>query len=465
MKRREFIKAALATGALYTGGGLPGLGRVAQANGFPALANRVLVNIMLSGGPDFRHLLPPPFDSNPDSYGYQYWQARAGAHAIDQASSAYQARWANDYFHVGDGMTEFGILRKCGWLKRMWDAGNVAIVSNAFGGSSRNHAHCQLIMEQGNLTSAPNDTQRPGWGGRLAVYAGGNVVALTRIPEAFAFGPHASNPDQRDGRNVISARDMRQLALYRPGDDVSALSPKRYITRSLQTYYAALQQEMRADSVYHRFVEHERSLREFAEPIEDRLSTVPVPAPIAVLMEGGLSERYLGQQIRNLYDSFVCSDILSQRVASLEISGWDTHKTQRDVIEPKLEDLFGDGKALDVLYQELPDDVLNNTVFVIGGEFGRQLAANGDNGTEHGRGTSILVIGNGVQGGVYGEMFPEEELTRLNDKSPDIIGRTTIDSIFSRVCDWVQPGTGDLVFPDRTLSMIEDGVNLDSIFL
>ena len=66
---------------------------------------------------------------------------------------------------------------------------------------------------------------------------------------------------------------------------------------------------------------------------------------------------------------------------------------------------------------------------------------------------------------VYGEMFPEEELARLNDKSPDISGRATIDSIFSKVCDWVQPGTGDLVFPNRTLSMIEDGVNLDSIFL
>ena len=130
-----------------------------------------------------------------------------------------------------------------------------------------------------------------------------------------------------------------------------------------------------------------------------------------------------------------------------------------------MEDLFGDGKALDVLYQELPPSVLDNTVFVLGGEFGRQLRANGDNGTDHGRGTSILIIGNGVQGGVYGEMFPEEELERLSDSSSDINGRTTIDTIYSRVCDWVQPSTSGLVFPDQTLSMIEAGVNLDALFL
>ena len=441
MRRRDFIKSALATGALYTSGGLPVLGRVAHASGMPALGNRVLVNIMLSGGPDFRHLFPPPFDSKPDSYGFRYWEARAAAHSIDQTSSAYQSRWTNDYFHVSDGPTEFGILAKCGWLKRMWDAGHVAIVSNAVGGTDRNHSHCQLIMNQGNLSTGPNDFGRSGWGGRLASYMAGNVLALTRTPQPFAYGPHPSDPEQHDNRNLVSARNTRQIALYRPGEAESPYSQKAHITRSLHSYYQALKQEMSPDSVYHRFVEHERALREFGEPVEDRLSTVPLPDPITALMEGDLSNPILGEQVRNLYDSFACSDILSLRVASLELGGWDTHRTQRDVIEPKLEDLFGDGKALDVLYQELPVDVLDNTVFVLGGEFGRQLRANGDNGTDHGRGTSILIIGNGVRGGVYGDMFPEEELARLDDDSPDITGLTTIDTIYAKVCDWVQAGS------------------------
>ena len=464
MKRRDFLKAALVTGSLYGTGGLPLFGRVAYASGIPPLGNRVLVNIMLSGAPDFRHLFTPPFNPTPGSYGYEYWAARAGSHSIAQSASAYETRWNNDYFHVSDGITEFGILAKCGWLNRMWEAGNVAIISNAVGGTTRNHSHCKLVMNQGNLSSGPNDFNRSGWGGRLATYAGGNVISLSRIPTPFTFGPDETNPDRHSIRNLISARNMRELGLY----DAEGVSPgwsKSRITRSLHGYYEALSKEMQVSSPYQQLVGHERTLREFGEPIDDRLASLPLPASIMALMDGVLSEKYLGEQIRNLYDSFSCSDILQQRVVSLELGGWDTHRIQRDVIEPKLEDLFGDVKALDVLYQELPANVLDNIVFVLGGEFGRQLRANGDNGTDHGRGTYILVFGNGVQGGIYGEMFPSEELARLGDDSPDITGLTTIDSIFSRVCNWVEYGTSALVFPDLSLSTVEGGVNLDSLFV
>lgn len=280
MRRRDFIKSALATGALYTSGGLPVLGRVVQASGIPALGSRVLVNIGLWGGPDFRHLFTPPYDANPGSYGYHYWRVRAGVHSIGQSSSAYQSRWTNDYFHVSDGPTEFGILARCGWLKRMWDAGNIAIVSNVVGGTDRNHSHCQLIMNQGNLSTGPNDFGRSGWGGRLASYMAGNVLALTRTSQPFAYGPHPSDPEQHDNRNLVSARNTRQIALYRTEDDLSLTSQKMHICRSLQSYYQALNQEMSPDSLYHRFVEHEHALREFGEPVEDRLSTVPLPDPI-----------------------------------------------------------------------------------------------------------------------------------------------------------------------------------------
>jgi hypothetical protein len=62
-------------------------------------------------------------------------------------------------------------------------------------------------------------------------------------------------------------------------------------------------------------------------------------------------------------------------------------------------------------------------------------------------------------------MFPEEELARLDDNSPDITGLTTIDTIYARACNWVQAGAGDVVFPDRSLSLIEGGLDLDSLFV
>ena len=104
-------------------------------------------------------------------------------------------------------------------------------------------------------------------------------------------------------------------------------------------------------------------------------------------------------------------------------------------------------------------------VFVNGGEFGRQLVANGDNGTGHGKGNVIMLIGRGVRGGIYGDMFPKNELERLGGYVPDITGLTTIDSLFSVVSDWVEPGSGAAIFPDLAFSTVEDGVDFGSLFI
>jgi len=458
MNRRHLIKAAMASGVLA---GLPVFGSVAH----PVLRNRVLVDVMLPGGPDFRHLMPPPFE--PDTVGYHHWKVRASAHNISNAPAAWKRRWNQDYFHLSDGQTTFGLLKKAGWLKKMWDAGMVAIVNNVVGGTSRDHAHCQMIKNQGNLSSGPNDFGRPGWGGRLVSVAGGNVLALTPIPLSFCFGPDPQNPEGHSNANVIVVANSRKIRLYHPPPGRENSYPGR-IARSLKAYYAAKRQEMAPNSIYRRFVEMEAQTRFFGEAIEQRLKTMPLPASIEGLFTKGsansLRSKQFGGQIRNLYDSLVCSDIVDIRVASMSFGGWDTHKNQRARIEANLEDMFGIGKAFDTLFQELPVEVADKLVFLIGGEFGRQLKANGNNGTDHGQGTSFFIIGNGVKGGVIGEMFPEGELDRLEKPSPDIRGLTEYDHIFGALCEWVSPGSSRFVFPNQAAAKLEKGVNLSRLF-
>jgi uncharacterized protein (DUF1501 family) len=463
LDRRNFLKTVLATGALYSTGGLPLFGATASAAAFPSPGSRVLANLMLAGGPDMRHLFPPPFDPSPASYGYQFWKSKARAHSIADSSSAWESRWQNDYFHVGDETTTFGILKSCSWLKTMWDTGKLAIICNVVGATTRDHAHCQLVMDQGNLTSGPNDFNRSGWGGRLAGAAQGNVVSLTRTPRRFCRGPHPSDPEKYDNKNLVTARNTRQMALYRPTFPEPVTSTRATIARSLESYYAAKSQELNTDSTYHRFIVLERNAREFGDAVSARLAQVPEPSSLSALYGGTLATPYFGQQIRNLYDSLICSDILRLRVASLELASWDSHKDQRNMIEPKLADMFSNGKGFDTLFSLLPQDVLDNMVLVIGGEFGRQLKDNGDNGTDHGRGNAMIVIGDRVRGGIYGEMFPEEELARLEISSADITGRTAIDHVFGRVSDWITPGAGNLVFPNRGSADLEPGVNLDGL--
>ena len=465
MNRRNFLKAAMASGALYSAGGLPILGREVFADGFANVSQRVLVNLMLGGGPDFRHLLPPAFDVDPTSYGYRYWEAKAGAHSIEPVASAYQARWDNDYFHINDGDTTFGILKSCGWLKSMWDAGNVAFIHNAIGSPSRDHVHSQLVMEQGDTRTGRNDYDKSGWGGRLAAEAGGNVLALTKAPSHFCYGPDPEDPNGYDNRTLITAKNTRNISFYEPASELSVKQWRRVLTRSLSSYYAAKRQEMPVTSPYRQFVELEKSIRVFGDLINDRLESVPLPASIEALYQGGvLNNGYLGEQIRNLYDSLACADLLSLRVASMEFGSWDSHKDQVEFIEPKLEDMFGNGKAFDVLYQELPANAADNMVLVLAGEFGRQLQSNGANGCDHGRGTTMMVIGNSVRGGIYGDMFPASEIARFDVPGSDIVGLTEIDHVFGQVCDWMVPGGGSVVFPNRASAAIETDIGLDNLF-
>jgi hypothetical protein len=108
-------------------------------------------------------------------------------------------------------------------------------------------------------------------------------------------------------------------------------------------------------------------------------------------------------------------------------------------------------------------------VFFLSSDFGRQLRANGDKGTDHGRGLYAMLIGADVNGGLYGEMFPEREaMPDGNGKVPlqtsgaDVLGQTTTKKILSEACDWMEPGSGDIVFRNAADSLdLEPGVSLD----
>jgi len=204
-----------------------------------------------------------------------------------------------------------------------------------------------------------------------------------------------------------------------------------------------------------------------------------------------LRNRGFARQVENLFDSLAANDILNSRVISLEYRGFDTHAGQRGSpvqrngvvsegpeldnlriqlndpnrrrnIESNFKDLFGGPfvlepnaphSAFSALQQGLTEvgaAGVSRLVYTFAGEFGRQIRGNGDNGTDHGSGNLVLVIGSRVRGGVYGQLFPDNEIplygnSRLN--TPDIETLTHTDFLFGAVSDWVQPNSSQLVYP------------------
>lgn len=467
MNRRDFFKAALLSSA--AAGGLLPL-RLAHA----AQTDRFLLNMILAGGPDFRHLLVPAYNSNKDSYGYTYWKNRYQAHNIGNSESAWQARWTNDYDSITIDGVNFGILKKAGWLKNQIAAGNVAIISNAYVSNNRDHSHSLLKLRSGDVTTGENDFSRDGWGGRLAEAIDGNVCSMTRLVSLFCYGPD-ENLDNRQHSNkrIISAKDTRNMSLIVPDKLIknpSSRNSSAVMARALKSYYSAKQSELDEISPFHRFIQHEKNYRLFAKDVDAILANNPIPSALAALEDNSssaaLNNDNFAKQLINTFDCFTLSDTLDFKIGSLEMGGFDTHRDQASELEPKLEDMFGENKGFDTLFSALQSQMktkYDNTTLVISGEFGRQLTANGDQGTDHGRGNTVLVIGPQVKGGLYGEMFPQSEIAKYSEPSGDILSQTSMIPVFANLCDWVSSGSGTTVFPDRNSQPVEPNVDLDFI--
>jgi uncharacterized protein (DUF1501 family) len=481
MNRRKFLKRSMQSALVAGGAATLGLAVPRQASAQTASAyGRTLVNVMLLGGADLRFLLVPEPGT---AYADKFWEARKSLYQDTPANAArypdYVSVWNNLYLPTKKGVTTFGIHNNAGWLKTQFDRGNVAIVANTQGSDNRRHDHARLIVNTGDLNANQYVYDREGWGGRLIAAAGptgtANAVSVTKDISIFCNGIDATNRNSR----TIHAKDTRDFGLS-PGDG-DPLSNNTAMARALRAYYSQKQIEagsMPADWPYRKFLQHEQSARTFGDAFNARLSAVsPVqPTSLQGLYTAGsgntLNDTGFGRQCANVYDSFLGADLFQMRLLSMEYKGWDTHRNERSKFAANIDDLFGSGKGLDILTQELETlpEVADSVAYTFNTDFGRQLRANGDYGTDHGHGNYSICIGRPVEGGVYGELFPTSEIvggvgsTRFDQQGADIEGRTSIERILAEACDWVEPGAGPLVFPNAGLSALEDGVNLKGLF-
>jgi uncharacterized protein (DUF1501 family) len=109
--------------------------------------------------------------------------------------------------------------------------------------------------------------------------------------------------------------------------------------------------------------------------------------------------------------------------AVFAIDGWDTHANQGAATGQIASRLAN----LDEVLKSLKDGLgqtWNKTVVVVATEFGRTVAVNGTNGTDHGQGSVALVLGGAVKGGrmigdwptlARGRLYEGRDLAPVND--------------------------------------------------
>lgn len=120
---------------------------------------------------------------------------------------------------------------------------------------------------------------------------------------------------------------------------------------------------------------------------------------------------------------------LGLRVGYVTLGGFDTHAGQADTQSTLLQEL---AEGLAAFYNDLTaHNAAENVVVMTWSEFGRRVEENGNAGTDHGTAAPLFVLGDAVQGGIYGE---PPDLTRL-DNAGNLQFTTDFRSIYATVLD------------------------------
>jgi len=89
----------------------------------------------------------------------------------------------------------------------------------------------------------------------------------------------------------------------------------------------------------------------------------------------------------------------------MDVGGWDTHVNQGNAKGQLANRLAKLGQGLAALAQGLGEAYADTTILVMS-EFGRTVAQNGNNGTDHGHGNVAWLLGGGVKGGQVYSRWP-----------------------------------------------------------
>lgn len=145
------------------------------------------------------------------------------------------------------------------------------------------------------------------------------------------------------------------------------------------------------------------------------------------------------------------------RIASLEITGWDTHFNQNQQLVAPLTQLAAGVVAL----RSNLGAAWRRTVVIAVTEFGRTVAENGSRGTDHGTGAVALLMGGAVQGGRVAGAWPGlGERARFEGR--DLMPTTDMRSVFkSALRDHL--GLDEAKIEDRVFPMSRQARPMDDL--
>ncbi len=359
-----------------------------------AVKDPVLVVLQLSGGNDFMNTVVPY--SDPFYYDFRKTVG------IPEG----------DLLPIGD---QYGFHPALKSFKEMYDQGNLAIVAGVgYPNPDRSHFRSMDIWH----TAEPTAVVPEGWLGRVIRELD---PGKQNVCAGVSFGQGLPRAMYLSGVPAISVRDLESYGLLTnmPGER------QRRAINVFTRMYAPEE-----------FGEARMALGHIGQTGVDALTGVdmlkPVPAQYSSSIE--YSSDQLSQSLRGIAQVHTAN--IGTRVFYAELGGFDTHGAQMGT---QTELLGHVSTAVSDFFADLREhDAAEEVVMLVFTEFGRRVRDNG-NGTDHGSGGGAFLIGDRVNGGIYGE-YPS--LDPADQLSGDLRYNNDFRSIYSTVLDdWfgIQP--------------------------
>jgi uncharacterized protein (DUF1501 family) len=405
LSRREFLaRTSVAAAVLATPAWLPGVAYAQTED----TSRDVIVSIFLRGGADGLSLVPPHQEPN-------YYTLRPTiAIPRPDSSSTNRALDLNGFFGLPPAMAS---------LLPAFRAGQLLIV-HATGSTdpTRSHFDAQAYMELG----VPERSIATGWLGRhLASKPPMRPNAALRAL-AFNFGM----PLMLAGApNTLPIPNPANFALS--GSSTSASARLAWLGNA----FTGQQDPLRASAL-----NTQRTITELAAI--GISSYQPAGGAVYPTSSFGTALRSTGALIR--------ADVGVEAV-QIDVGGWDTHNAQGPLTGGMATTMRTLADAIAAFHADMVGaDRLRRVTLVVMSEFGRKAQENGSQGTDHGHGNVMFVMGGSVAGGQVMTIWPgmaTGQLYQNQDLQVTIDYRDILAEIVSRR---LGNAALDVVFPGYT---------------
>jgi len=428
MTRRQFIKhsSALSASVALALSGCGGKNETQTVSPpstpTPSTGNKALVYLILGGGNDSFNMLVPTNDS---SYS-AYQQSRSNL-ALDKKTLL-----PLEGFSDAQNQT-FGLHPSMPEVQKLFDDKKLAFIANiaplveptnkADFLANRAKLPLGLLSHADQFrhwqTSLPNQRTNMGWFGKMA-----DSMQPNRSKEQISMNISLG------GTNILQLGEQsKEYSITQNGsvgliinEEQSALNKEIFksFNTLLNRQYSNAFDKTYIDTTLEAQAQH--------ETFTNATQGVNIKTPF--------SNTQLSQEFKMVAKSIVASNNLNtpQQTFFLHYYGWDHHD----------ELLNNHAKMLKVVSQALGEfdkalselGIQEQVITFVGSDFGRTLGSNG-NGTDHGWGGNVMVMGQGVKGGqVYGE-YPTLALnSELDVGGGVLIPTTSTDEMFAELALW-----------------------------